>query len=505
MTAEAPFDLDAVVSLARSKRERPIGCRVEGKPLIGSFNRVVMLRFDDGTKWVFRTPRRERTGQNLPSSLLSKLIASETATLNFLASHSTIPVPKVIDYDPCNANSVGVPYILMTCATGTSFSAFLRRKKNDGVKDPSVAVTKLMTQLGRISFALSELRFSEIGSIVGEDGLFGVRECLLPSFLFQDRRRLAAIPRGPFLIEQAYHHALHAAFVGHASDLSLSHHFFRGPFPEAAHYPDGQTYQRALDRWNDFMTVGDKIDSSDNRVEYHAAGSLVRDILPQLSEVTESSSSRGFPLGHADLSSSNIFVDEDANITCIIDWEFASTMPLAQLLIAPGLPNQREKASPENAAAFRAGFAEAAATAGNAVVSKLVPRAVTDVLWHYFRWINLDTSCDYHHFEVLFGLHPKFADMDPIDVVDALLRDRPEMHEAWRRLAAGDREADEIESDEDTYFAVTDDGDKQRLAAQKLTERFERTRRVMGPEFWMADLPDEEDSDECISSTELSQ
>ncbi|KAJ3472034.1 hypothetical protein NLG97_g11346 [Lecanicillium saksenae] len=100
MTAKTPFDLDAVIKLARSKREQQsIGCRAEGKPLCGSFNRVVMLRFEDGARWVFRTPRRERTGQNLPGPLLSRLIASEAATLNFLASHSAVPVPKVIDYE----------------------------------------------------------------------------------------------------------------------------------------------------------------------------------------------------------------------------------------------------------------------------------------------------------------------------------------------------------------------------------------------------------------------
>lgn len=386
----------------------------------------------------------------------------------------------------------------MTCATGVSLSAHLRRHNEAGVTDLSPLTTKLMKQLGKICFELSELRFSEIGSIVGDEGLFGVRESLMPTLLFQDRHRLVQVRRGPFLTEHAYYTALNEAFLGHSSDLSLSHHFFRGPFPDAADYPDSKTYEIVLDRWNDFMTVNDKIDCSDNRIQYHTAGKIVEEILPQFCP-TENTG-RGFPLGHVDLSSSNIFVDDDCNITCIIDWEFASTMPLAQLLIPPGIPNQRRKTTPEDAAAFRAGFDEGS---GGTMVLPVTPHILTDVLWHYQRWINLDTHHDFQHFQVLFKLHRAFIGRDPLQVIDEL-QNRPDILEAARRLRAGDREAVEIESDEDTYFAVTDEGDKQRYIAQKLTDKFLLTRRLLEPAFWIASVHEDADS-EYVSSTELSE
>ena len=45
------------------------------------------------------------------------------------------------------------------------------------------------------------------------------------------------------------------------------------------------------------------------------------------------SSGEGFPLEHSDLGLLNIFVDDDFNITCIIDWGLCSTVPLETLVI----------------------------------------------------------------------------------------------------------------------------------------------------------------------------
>ena len=44
-----------------------------------------------------------------------------------------------------------------------------------------------------------------------------------------------------------------------------------------------------------------------------------------------------FPLCHPDLSVNNIYVDDDYNITFIIDWAFASSVPEPMLLAALGI------------------------------------------------------------------------------------------------------------------------------------------------------------------------
>jgi hypothetical protein len=63
----------------------------------------------------------------------------------------------------------------------------------------------------------------------------------------------------------------------------------------------------------------------------------MREMIPILGGDSDSDTCRGYPLGHPDLHLGNIFVDDDLNITCIVDWGSASTVPLPELLSAPGL------------------------------------------------------------------------------------------------------------------------------------------------------------------------
>lgn len=46
-----------------------------------------------------------------------------------------------------------------------------------------------------------------------------------------------------------------------------------------------------------------------------------------------------FAIHRPDLSVNNIFVDEESNSSCGIDWVFCSIVPLSTLLTAPGLPH----------------------------------------------------------------------------------------------------------------------------------------------------------------------
>lgn len=321
------------------------------------------------------------------------------------------------------------------------------------------------------------------------------------------------------------------AFSGHVKHLSLGHHFFRGPCPELAEYPDRMTYYTALDRWKDFVAVDDKIDSSENRIQYHTAGKLIQGIVPYFSRsddefpdgkfpdgessaaefhLGESPHSK-FPLRHADLSSNNIFVDENGKITCIIGWESASTVPLEQLLMPPGLPTQQHQPSRADCKAFEVGF-YAAARHG-----KKLPRIhkiPTDVLWHYMRWVNLDTPNDYRHFEGLFGRCPEFTGPDPLAIIDAS-KDRKDIRATTLSLRAGERKRDEIKRDEDMYFRLTEDGVKRRHIANTLTEKVRLRPQILGPEFWMQTVDEAfEDSEEygswsscscCSSWSQLSE
>lgn len=144
------------------------------------------------------------------------------------------------------------------------------------------------------------------------------------------------IPRGPFTSEAGFYDSLGSAFSGHTEILPLSHHCFIAPVPRRDDYQSSMQYKSAVNLWNDFMAVRNKINSSDNRLDYIIIGNALHDIVRRINLPAVDPES--FPLCHADLSVNNIFINKDYNITCIINWAFTSTVPESLLLAAPGLP-----------------------------------------------------------------------------------------------------------------------------------------------------------------------
>ncbi|EMT64215.1 hypothetical protein FOC4_g10010706 [Fusarium odoratissimum] len=66
-----------------------------------------------------------------------------------------------------------------------------------------------------------------------------------------------------------------------------------------------------------------------------SVGQMLEEMLPLLSN-----DSTGFTLSHPDLHTGNIFVDEDLNITSIVDWGSAIAGPVTELLATPGLATE---------------------------------------------------------------------------------------------------------------------------------------------------------------------
>lgn len=92
----ADFDLHALCRRASILRQSvSCVCYPGQRPASGSFNWAIFVSFDDGVRWVFRSPH-SRTF--MPIELGMKLLASEAATLRYLKAHSDIPVPEVYDY-----------------------------------------------------------------------------------------------------------------------------------------------------------------------------------------------------------------------------------------------------------------------------------------------------------------------------------------------------------------------------------------------------------------------
>ena len=308
---------------------------------------------------------------------------------------------------------------------------------------------RVLTQLGDITWKLSQLRFNKIGSIFEEDGSFEIKECLSRGHMLHERYSLE-VPRGPFASEAEFYDSLVSAFSEHAEILQLSHHCFVAPVPSREEFQSNLQYKCAMDLWSDFVTVGRKTDSSENRLDYIIAGDALRDIVRKLE--LPAVDKETFPLCHADLSVNNIYVDDDYNITCIIDWAFASSIPESMLLAAPGLPQYRDEISPELHIPFIHGFIAAVPRPIEESLIRRYPKSLElgQVSWRLSRLLNLDSIGDYDLFATVWH----FTHGPGEDMGQYFLQKRRSPHyiQVYGEVQKEDQPLWKIEKDEKDYF-----------------------------------------------------
>ncbi|KAJ5953652.1 hypothetical protein N7454_000548 [Penicillium verhagenii] len=313
----------------------------------------------------------------------------------------------------------------------------------------TLSKAKVLSQLGEITWKLSQLRFDKIGSLFEEDESFEIKECLSRGHMLHGRYSLD-IPREPFTSEVEFYDSLISAFLEHAEILQLSHHCFVAPVPSREDYQSSMQYKSAVDLWNDFVTIGRKTDSSDNRLDYMIAGDALRDIIRKLD--LPAINPETFPLCHADLSVNNIYVDDNYNITCIIDWAFASSFPEFMMLATPGLPQYRDEIDSELHVPFIDGFI--AAMPGS-IEDKLIQKYREtlergQVSWRLSRLLTFDSISDYNLFATVWY----FANGLEKDLGQYFVQQRrsPQYIRLYNDVQQEDQPLSKIAKDEETYF-----------------------------------------------------
>jgi len=132
----AAINWEGLCKLASTHRGG-IHCHISENYSLGNFNMVRALEFSDGTTWVAR-PRLPDLGvvsESRGTLGFARVMESEVAIMKFLRSagkefnlteefptksslQSSIPVPKVLHYDPIPHNDIGAPYLLMSYING---------------------------------------------------------------------------------------------------------------------------------------------------------------------------------------------------------------------------------------------------------------------------------------------------------------------------------------------------------------------------------------------------
>ena len=382
-------------------------------------------------------------------------------------------------------NEIGVPFILMSKAQGSALNTWSWDTQQCS-KVPSshgksrrcltsIQREKIMKQIGRIISQLSRLRFHHIGSLFEEAGTYQIKSALSPAFCLHGREEfIREIKRGPFTYEHEYYESLVSAFLLHVEYLPLEYHMFLAPVPIPDEYNTYNDYLSATDRWNDFVTKGSKIDSGKNRLNYIILGQLLQDMIPSLVEestLSPASLDAKYPLCHPDLSVNNVFVDDDCNITCIIDWASSTSVPFSALLATPGLPHPRDEMTPPLIRAFRKGFNEDQRSVHEEFKTEIGRRhTVWDncrKIWLFTRLVNLDSLQDISHFTELYSLVSGKEDVKIPTLLQAV-REQKEFLDKAQSLAAYDQPSRDIEQQEKEYFSQV--GLKRLALSQKLTQ-----------------------------------
>lgn len=238
--------------------------------VMGGMNYHIELVFDDGISWLARIRRSNVTSP--PAELRDYILRSEVSTLRFL-SETSIPVPKVFDYNFCEKNPVGVGYILMEKLPGNSLRWSLATPEQR---------KKVTSQLADIYMELKAQPFPMTGSMF-DPGLYDV---------------------GPFARESL-------------TDYHGSHMNALGPFLSTKEYFTAHL-QLILD-----LIIRQEL-YVDRAVDAFLIHRFLLDIAPKACSLSHLDDGK-FYLKHADEKGDQILVDNKFNITGIIDWEWAHT------------------------------------------------------------------------------------------------------------------------------------------------------------------------------------
>ncbi|KAH7411973.1 kinase-like domain-containing protein [Phaeosphaeria sp. MPI-PUGE-AT-0046c] len=205
---------------------------------------------------------------------------SEVATINFVRDHVDIPAPHILAYDSASHNDLGFEWILMELMPGDT----LRKRWRKMSWNTKATVVK---QLAQYQARLNSKPFLEIGN------LFAPAEGSLSPAI------------GP-MVSQVF-------FWGDR----LTHNVPRGPFKSSLKW-----LQTRLD-----LAIADQerllrmSENEDDIEDAEFAKALAGEVTEEPPQVFKHEVLKRTVLFHDDISMQNILVDDEGELTAVIDWE----------------------------------------------------------------------------------------------------------------------------------------------------------------------------------------
>jgi len=324
------FNLDALLaqalSFAQQLDKNCTTARISSLKFSCSF--ILSISFDNtDLELISKSPLPTRKGSVAAGVAVGTelVVESEVATMRLVEKATKIPVPHVFAYaSMTRGHAVGWPYILMSKAEGEQLY---------WDDNPCAGREAVMMSLAKMMHQLSSISFDKIGSIILKDDDYVITQSVHRSF----RGGVA----GPFHSAKDYYAAQLGLFerdtVGtpaYSSRVS----FFR-PTPNRENFDSLEAYLAAEQKHYEVNVPGYKDwDAPENIARYKRLHNELEEAIPELIDFD----SREFILAHPDLHQANIFINPaNYEISCIIDWECASTMPKEAFYVVPHLPSPR--------------------------------------------------------------------------------------------------------------------------------------------------------------------
>lgn len=225
---------------------------------------------------------------------------AEVATLRWVRGNTSVPVPKVYDFDDSNDNEVGFEWILMEFMGGR----------------PAHERWWAMTMEQKVVFAQRIAAFQADLSGRGKaESLFeGIGTLILDPLAKEDAVAGSPIAVGPLVAPEF--------FMG-------DNHFYnvpRGPFHSSHDWLAAQLNIILLHQ----TAILKKTDDPDEYEDAEITMAVARKLLSVVPKVFPPSPSAAETTGlyHHDLHLNNILVSDEGEITAVLDWECVSALPL---------------------------------------------------------------------------------------------------------------------------------------------------------------------------------
>ncbi|KAL2151731.1 hypothetical protein VTH82DRAFT_6829 [Thermothelomyces myriococcoides] len=272
--------LEKVALDARLQRDETANpgviCTIDPYKFTHGHNNVIFeVEFSDSVYWIARIQHFSVDGSEAQGNAADLL--SEIATMRTVRKRTRIPVPEVYAYN-VSPNEVGYPYVLMECLPGRVLDGPI------ALQVPPKHLPKVAKQFAEVMFQLYELTFNRLGRLWCGDNGESTPEILPVGF---GERSPASAP---------------------ATSLEWFY----------------------LHRQEENRQV---LKSHPHDKEWLAACWVLKKAISHI--IIESRLHGPFPLCHLDLHHGNILFDDDYNLTGVIDWSQAQTVPLERLAVSP--------------------------------------------------------------------------------------------------------------------------------------------------------------------------